>query len=622
MVQQPVHAPPLTGGLAWFNTDRPLRFDQELRGHVVLLDFWTYCCINCMHVLPELAELEERYHDEPFIVIGVHSAKFENERSPENVRTAILRYNIQHPVVVDRDFTIWRSYGVRAWPTLMLIDPEGKVALSVSGEGHTAMLDDAIRSLLDEHRRKGTLAAEPLRPPKEAQVQSSSGLLFPGKVLVDNESGRLFIADSGHHRIIIATLDGSVTSVVGSGEKGLQDGPFASARFSNPQGMTLLGTTLYVADTDNHSLRAVDLTKSTVTTISGTGKQVWDLTGGRRGTRQPLNSPWDVLAVDRAVYIAMAGSHQIWVYNPETQVAEAFAGTGREGIVDGHRTKAALAQPSGLCHLKGHLYFADSEVSAVREIDLNRGNVRTLVGEDLFEFGDVDGDRTTARLQHCLAVAPWRGNMLVADTYNHKIKLIDPVQGGARTLFGTGKAGLGDPTGEPAFYEPGGLSVLGNLLFVADTNNHRVVRIDLSNQRWEEFHLSGFENTESGEQTRRKVQKVSIRPGQVQIDIDVTLPPGAKLAPGFPFRYKLGGDGLLSSHSRNWVDTGTAGFPVRINAQVLDSKMSGELHVDFDLAYCLTESGVCVPARLGWAVPVEVTATGDSQISLSEKISN
>jgi thiol-disulfide isomerase/thioredoxin len=116
-----VRAPEFPAGMQWLNTATPLRL-ADLRGKIVLLDFWTYCCINCMHIIPELTALERKYPNE-LVVIGVHSAKFHNEGDSENIRQAILRYEIQHPVVNDRDFRIWRSYAVRAWPTLMVIKP-------------------------------------------------------------------------------------------------------------------------------------------------------------------------------------------------------------------------------------------------------------------------------------------------------------------------------------------------------------------------------------------------------------------------------------------------------------------------------------------------------------------
>jgi sugar lactone lactonase YvrE len=484
-------------GFAWFNTDRPLRFGHELKGQVVLLDFWTYCCINCMHVLPDLAWLEKKYANQPVAVIGVHSNKFDNEGSAANVRTAILRYEIHHPVIVDEDMQIWRAYGVQAWPTLVLVDPTGSPTVSVSGEGHRETLDHAIERALTTARQRGTLAEAPLKLSREASVPSASGLAFPGKILADPMGKRLFIADTNHNRIVITGWPdeaGHATFqvIVGTGTEGATDGPSDRATFYHPQGLALHDKTLYVADTENHLIRAVNLPLKTVTTILGTGKQSYDRTGGKKGTEQGISSPWDLAVDGNTLYIAMAGTHQLWRMDLGTHVARAFAGSGRENIDDGPRQSASLAQPSGLALADGTLYFADSETSSIRAVDLNQGEVSTIIGHGLFEFGDVDGDHVTARFQHPLGVTRYGDKLLVADTYNHKIKLIDPQQRTAMTFLGTGQPSTGKPDGQLALYEPGGLDTAGNTLLIADTNNHRIVVVDLSTREWHELVIVGL----------------------------------------------------------------------------------------------------------------------------------
>ncbi|MCE5230283.1 redoxin domain-containing protein, partial [bacterium] len=302
------HAPAFPKGFSWFNTDRPLAFDSDLKGRIVVMDFWTYCCINCMHMLPELAKVEEHYRGRPVVIIGVHSNKFANEGDAANVRAAILRYKIRHPVIVDEGHRIWDEYTVRAWPTLMFVDAEGRVVGRLEGENSADTIIRVIDGLLAEGEASGALAAGPPRLRPEQMVPSSSGLAFPGKVLADPAGNRLFIADSGHNRIIQASLEGKISAIYGSGEPGLADGPAASARFNNPQGMALDGAAglLFVADTDNHALRQINLATGDVTTIAGTGMIGNDRRGGGIGTAQPLNSPW-ALALDKnTLYIAMA----------------------------------------------------------------------------------------------------------------------------------------------------------------------------------------------------------------------------------------------------------------------------------------------------------------------------
>jgi len=271
-------APELHAGFAWLNTDRPLTFANELRGQVVLLDFWTYCCINCMHVLPDLAYLEEKYREEPFLVIGVHSAKFTNEGQRQTVRAAVGRYEIAHPVVIDENMRLWGEYAVRSWPTLVLVGSDRRVVGVVSGEGNRETLDRAIAAALEEGRANGTLAKAPLRPARERSVRAATGLAFPGKVLADPAGGRLFITDSNHNRVVVGTLPdrtgrSRLIRTIGHGRAGREDGPADAAGLHHPQGLALAHETLYVADTENHMIRAVDLRSWSVSTIAGTGAQ-------------------------------------------------------------------------------------------------------------------------------------------------------------------------------------------------------------------------------------------------------------------------------------------------------------------------------------------------------------
>ena len=473
------NAPDFPAGAEWLNTPRPLSI-RDFAGKLLILDFWTYCCINCMHIIPALRKLERDYPEE-LAVVGVHSAKFDAERSTENIRQAIMRYGVSHPVVNDAGMDVWRAYAVRAWPTVMFVDPEGKVIGKIEGELTYERGTSLIDAMLAEFRAAGVLKPSPAAVrPEEAPP---SILSYPGRVLADVEGERLFVADSGHHRLLVTDLQGTIQTVIGSGNEGFADGVLEGAQLNRPQGMARSGEVLYVADTGNHAVRVVDLEAATVETVAGTGKQGEGRVEGGAALEVDLRSPWDLALVGRRLHIAMAGSHQIWTLDLDSRVVQATIGTGAENIVDGPPEAAQLAQPSGIvADDEGVLYFVDSETSSVRSADLTTAHhVSTLVGTGLFEFGDVDGDGRQARFQHPLGIDFQDGMVYVADTYNGKIKRLGTGTRAVATIAGTGERALRDGAlGAAAFYEPGGLSVAGDRIYVADTNNHALRVIDLA----------------------------------------------------------------------------------------------------------------------------------------------
>jgi DNA-binding beta-propeller fold protein YncE len=488
-----VPAPDLEGGVAWFNTGKPLKM-KDLRGKIVLLDFWTLCCINCMHIMPELTKLEKKYPNQ-LVVIGVHSAKFENEKDSESIRKAISRYELTHPVVNDAEKKIWSAYGANWWPSLVLIDPEGRVVAWTNGEDKPKFtaIDQAITALIAKHRKNKTLDETPLRfDTAKFRDSADTPLYFPGKIVADGKGKRLFIADSTHHRIVVTDLDGKKIAIVGTGHPGNKDGAFEKAQFDDPQGMAVQDDIVYVADRKNNTIRKMDMKAHTVTTIAGTGHQSpWaDHKLGGPALQRAINSPWDLYLDGQTLYVAMAGFHQIWTLNLKTKFIAPFAGEGEENIKDGPLPVANFAQPSGLTSDGRNLYVADSEVSAVRKVPIDGaggGQVTTLVGRGLFEFGDRDGPghvpnsdinvrrATEGQIQHAIGVAFHSGKLYVADTYNSKIKTIDLDTGMVSTYLG-GKPKAGE---EAVLNEPAGLSVLGDTLYVADTNAHRIRVIDL-----------------------------------------------------------------------------------------------------------------------------------------------
>ena len=622
-----VRAPELTGGSGWLNTDRPLSL-AALKGKVVLLDFWTYGCINCIHIIPDLKRLEAKYPNE-LVVIGVHSAKFKNEKETENIRRIILRYELEHPVYNDSEFSVWQSYGVRAWPTQVLIDPAGYAIGAVSGEGNYEVIDQAIAKTVAEFRKRGELNEQPLKLVLERAKVGDLPLAFPGKVLADARNDRLFIADSNHNRIVITKLDGTLVETIGTGERSAVDGQFEKSTFYRPQGMALDGDTLYVADTENHLIRKINLKARTVETVAGTGRQSLEYFKEGPGKSVGLSSPWDLQLVGRTLYIAMAGPHQIWKLDLDKDHVSTFAGSGREARLDGEVLQAGFAQPSGITTDGKSLYVADSESNIIRKIDLETNRVETLVGGDLFEFGDTDATGDDVRLQHPLGVISVGDKVLIADTYNHKIKELDPKKQKVSTLFGTGKPGQADGT-SPSFYEPAGLAVANGKLYVADTNNHAIRVIDLKTRETKTLRINGLmppQATEvssnasapNAEELKAAAQKVRAR-AEATLVINVDLPAGHHLNPAAPQRYSVTVDNaktIAVAEKNAQRSDKKLTLPIRIPIQALEVG-SAKLRAQTTLFYCRDDNtGTCRIKTLVWNVPLEVVSDSNAPIEVN-----
>ena len=426
-----------------------------------------------MHIFPQLRKLEEKYQEE-LVVVGVHSAKFTSEKDTANIEKAIRRLELEHPVVNDKDFRVWSQYSARAWPTLYVVDPEGNILGRHEGEITFDAFDRVIGDMITEFEARGTLDRTPI-PGLSAHKEEGGTLSFPSKIIADEKGSRLFISDSNHNRVLSISLDGKILDVIGGGDVGLEDGDYADAKFHHPHGLTLSGDSLYVADTENHAIRRIDLRERRVETIAGTGEQARTFHDGGVGS-VALNSPWDLTCLDGMLYIAMAGFHQLWVMHLESGYVGPFAGSGREGIKDGSLRNAMLAQPTGIDTDGDTIYFADSETSAVRTATRGEsGKVNTLVGTGLFDFGDKDGVGDRALLQHVQGVCWHEGMLYVTDTYNNKIKRIEPLTQAVVSFTGLGDTGFEDgPARAALFYEPEGLAIANGKMYIADTNNHAI----------------------------------------------------------------------------------------------------------------------------------------------------
>ncbi|KAF1373850.1 hypothetical protein PFLUV_G00243210 [Perca fluviatilis] len=648
--------PDFQTGLEWLNTEGPLSLNKELAGKVVLLDFFTYCCINCMHILPDLHQLEKKHSaKDGLVVVGVHSAKFPNEKVLDNVRSAVLRYDICHPVVNDSEAHLWHELEVSCWPTLVLLGPRGNLLFSLVGEGHRDKLvlftDNALRhygeqGLLKTHTVGIRLYRDSLPP---------SVLSFPGKVAVDSSMKRLAIADTGHHRILVVSSTGHLSHVIGGPKSGRQDGNLSQASFNSPQGVAIKGDTVYVADTENHLIRKIDLLEGRVSTLAGVGAQGTDKEGGAMGPQQPISSPWDVTlgtaggAEDNVLWIAMAGTHQIWALflaDGKLPKGRAFYFTTGGG--------GAKTQPSGLALAPEEpwacLYVADSESSTIRSLALKDGAVKVLVGGErdplnLFAFGDVDGKGVDAKLQHPLGVAwaPEQSLLYVADSYNHKIKVVDPKVKQCSTLAGTGEAGdtLGPEFNKSCFNEPGGICVgdSGKLLYVADTNNHQVKVLDLSSKTVSLFPISmdctdSVPSKPSGpakaptlpkSAARKEMPPVSVSAGQTLVmSLTLSLPEGTKLTEEAPSCWALSAEGnewLLE----NQVITGDIvdlskplSMSAKLPAVIKDLNSNPSLTLGVWVYYCMETSKACMMKAASFTQPLQISANhGEEEITVA-----
>ena len=632
-------APSLEGGVEWINTDGPLDM-SKLRGKFVLVDFWTYCCINCMHILPELKKLEHEF-PKNLVVIGVHSGKFDGERNSANIREAVLRYKIEHPVINDAHYAIWNRWGVDTWPSLRLIDPEGKLVFGVNGEIDAETIERELKKLLPRYRRQGVLNETPLEFNREQRHAHETPLSFPGKLLADAASDRLFIADSNHNRIVICDLAGKLIDVIGSGATGRDDGGYEEASFNQPQGLALKDQTLYVADTENHLLRKIDLTGKQASTIAGTGKQRREMHPiVKRSLGNPLrtalSSPWDLCIHDDELYIAMAGPHQIWRMSLDEKQIGVHAGNGVEDIVDGALARsshagdaASFAQPSGLATDGKQLFVADSEGSSIRAVPFDPGEkVTTLVGTAslrtarLFTFGDVDGPAARARFQHPLGVVYHDNRLYVADTYNNKIRAIDLLEGVVTTVAGDRKPGNADDPA--AFDEPAGISFAGGKLYMADTNNHAIRTIELGDEpRVRTLAIEGLEPPRQATAPRKpvlpdpryvRVNASEAKPvdGKLQLDVALALPAGYKLNEMAPSQYWVEAEDATGLVDPAAFDRPTKVAPLspefRISLPLAEKQGSETLKVCFIYYYCEAgDAGVCKVGSVVWIVPVSLS---------------
>ena len=593
--------------MAWFNVGQSVTVDS-LRGTLPLLDFFTYCCVNCHHILPSLARLEETYGEQGLVVIGVHSAKFDNEKEAEQVRHAVRRYGIRHPVCSDAGAVLWRALGVTCWPTQLLLSPRGAPLHVAMGEGHDTFMQELVKVAIEHFGGFGRLGGRGPSVCLEEEVGGSL-LAYPGKVGVGG--GRLVVADTGHHRLLVIDGEGRVEEVVGSGVAGHRDGDLASAQFRGPQGVCVVGEVVWVADTENHCVRRVDLASRRVDTVAGVpGVQGQDKEGGGQGPVQPLSSPWDLARVEGlagegwGLVVAMAGSHQLWLYavtdlvwwkgvsyGAGTMVRVAGSGA-EENRNNSYPAKAGFAQPSGVAVGREAVYVADSESSTVRKVALKDGSVKALVGGEidptnLFAYGDCEGEGRKAKLQHPLGVVVGEeGVLYVADSYNHKVKKISLE--GSKAVVTSLVSGLS---------EPGGLCLSEDLarLYVADTNHHCVQVIHLASGVMARLEVAHQQEVRQ-EEVRTTSHTVGQGEGVLTITAATSPAGGTKLNPEGPSSWSLTvdqTDGGWQFHPKGKLEPDSSGSVAWSVEHPGLPRCGAALSLRLRLYVCEEEGGVC-----------------------------
>jgi DNA-binding beta-propeller fold protein YncE len=558
-------------------------------------------------------------------VIGVHSAKFSNEGNTDNIKNVVQRYGLEHPVINDKDFEVWNSWGARAWPTTALIDPAGNVVGTRSGEGVYDAVKPVIAALVSEFAAAGTLNRDPIVFALEADTAPDRPLSYPGKVLA--VGGRLWVADTGHNRVLeLDPTTGDVLAAYGSRASGRADGLTTESSFNAPQGLALGEEVLYVADTNNHLIRAIDLASGHVSTLAGTGRQGWPPESGSL-EKVSFSTPWDIVYDNGSLYVANAGTHQIWVVDIEQGTAGPLIGNAVESTENGPFASAELAQPSGLAlDDNGLLFFADSESSSIRSANLGDETTSLVVGGDanLFEFGDSDGAGNDARLQHPLGVAVSGDVLYVADTYNSKIKRVDTTTNSIASWLGE-ESGWEDGN-RPSFNEPGGIAIDGDILYVADTNNHAIRRIDTNTGETATLILKGIEAFDPPDQYRGDVVQLSeqmVNAGQASIVLDYTLPDGYKVNEEAPSSVIVFSGSTLVQLARPTAGdiTGTK-IPATVPVVLVEG--SGVAAFDITLIYCeAVAASLCLIDQVRFEVPLVVGPEGvSSQLILNRSIPN
>ena len=381
MGNQNVRAVPLDNA-NWVQ-GKPILISSDMK-KPLLLDFWTFGCMNCLNIIPDLKLLENMFGDD-LDIVSIHTPKFEKEQNIKSLKKSLDFLDISHSVIADNDACLWDAYAVKAWPTWILVDPSGYVALHEQGEGHLQKFAQAIQSFIDV-------------PAKEEPFVSTK------KDMSVIEVSKDWMTIGCQSELDIYTGDKKVKTVKG---------------FSMISGLLIVDDTVFVADRYRGEVSIIDLNSY-----------------AQKILVKGLRAPYGLEFIHSNLFISLAGSHKITVVNLDTLQTQEIAGNGFEGLRDGVGDQVLLAQPQALAFDEDRLWFLDTETSSLRYM-LGR-EVFTEFGEGLFSFGD---DNKKLLLQHPQDMTLGRygdgcgvGRLFIADTYNDKIKVYDPEDKSMQTL--------------------------------------------------------------------------------------------------------------------------------------------------------------------------------------------
>ncbi|MGE8226587.1 MAG: hypothetical protein ACN6RK_12465 [Stenotrophomonas sp.] len=448
---------------------------QDMRGRPLVLAFVNGASVWCMQRVAEVMRWQARNPGRVQLLV-VQVPRFEFEREPQHALKLLRRQGVNAPIVLDAQWDAWRKFDVQSWPTLLMLDAYGQERerlVGAAGDLERALgslSEGVMRPLDDDGDSIRELNAEPRLP-----------LLFPAGLVATAD--RLYVADTGHHRVLECTHEGRVLRQFGLGSADLINGGVGEAAFNRPQGLALVREILYVADTGNHALRSINLISGQVDTLCGNGRagdpragvlaQPWD---------SPLNYPAAVAVADNQVHIAMAGDNHIWSYDLGTRELRWRAGAGAVEVRDGSGHLAAFAQPSSLVAVQQTLYVCDALGSAIRSVQLRGDLVQTLVGQGPWESGNVDGPRQRACLQYPLALAmgPDSPLLWIADAGN----------GSLRSLR-LGGGDLSTVNLPRRLHGPAALAVAAGAIWIAEADAHAVLRFDPLSGELSEVPIEG-----------------------------------------------------------------------------------------------------------------------------------